>query len=83
MLGVNLIFKAEHLQSRTSKNNKIKRWFHGMKVPIQKVIWIIHEWSTHTPLTVAAKKTGVSAQAINCSALSVPERCVLMETDEH
>ena len=39
-------------------------WFHGMKVPIQKVIWIIHEWSTHTPLTVAAKKTGVSAQAI-------------------
>ena len=38
--------------------------FHGMKVSIQKVIWIIHEWSTHTPLTVAAKRTGVSVQAI-------------------
>ena len=39
-------------------------WFYGMKLPLQKIVLIIHQWSGHTPLNITAQNASVSRSTI-------------------
>ena len=57
-------FKCPKDKCRCIKSVRHGSWFTHMRVPIQKVVWIVYLWSIHMPVGMAAQLTAVSQKSI-------------------
>ena len=57
-------FKCPKDKCKCIKSVRHGSWFTHMRVPIQKVVWIVYLWSIHMPVGMAAQQTEVSKKSI-------------------